>query len=107
MYVCLASYPVTRGHVVVVWRQDVPDLHVLSDEQYDHLMGIVDRVRDAMLAALKLEKVYLIYMDDAQHVHWHLVPRYNEQGFDVFEHAPTVLADFSLASKIQKSLKIV
>jgi len=29
LYVCLASYPVTRGHVVVVWKKDISDLHHL------------------------------------------------------------------------------
>jgi len=43
-------------------------------------------------------------MDEARHVHWHLVPRYNEKGFDVFLHQPTKTEDFSLASKIKKHL---
>ena len=30
-----------------------------------------------------MKKVYLIYMDETQHVHWHLIPRYNEKGYDV------------------------
>ena len=39
----------------------------------------VDEVRNAMLQALKLKKVYLIYMDEINQVHQHLIPRYNEK----------------------------
>ncbi len=88
VYACLAFRPITKGHTVVVWKKSVRDLHLLSCEEYEHLMHVVDAVRDALQAELRVAKVYLIYMDEARHVHWHLVPRYNEQGFNVFTHAP-------------------
>lgn len=104
LYVCLAIFPMAKGHVVIVWKQDVKDLHSLAERDYDYLMDTVNAVRNAMLKALKIKKVYLIYMDEAQHVHWHLFPRYNEKGFDVFLHEPKKLIDFSLAEKIKKNL---
>ncbi|MEK7669266.1 MAG: HIT family protein [Patescibacteria group bacterium] len=103
LYVCLALFPITKGHVVVVWKKDMPDLHDLSDSEYDYLMEIVDIARDALLKTLNLEKVYLMYMDEVKQVHWHLVPRYNEQGFDVFSHEPKETHDFSLVSEVQKA----
>lgn len=105
LYACLASYPITRGHVVVVWKNDVPDLKRLAERDYDYLMDTVNAVRNAMLQALKIKKVYLIYMDEACHVHWHLIPRYNEKGYDIFLHKPKKTVDFSLASKIKAHLK--
>lgn len=105
LYVTLANYPITRGHTVVVWRKDIPDLHLLNEEQYDYLMDIVDATRDALLKTLNISKVYLLYMDEARHVHWHLLPRYNEQGYDVFMHEPKILKDFSLAKEIYKNFK--
>ena len=104
LYACLANYPITKGHVVVVWKDKVVDLHLLSDEHYDHLMERVDQIRTAMLNALNIKKVYLIYMDETNQVHWHLIPRYNEKGFDVFDHKPKDLKDFSLAEKIRNHL---
>ena len=104
LYVCLATYPITRGHVVIVWKKDVPDLRRLAERDYDYLMDTINSVRGAMLRALKIRKVYLIYMDEARHVHWHLVPRYNERGFDVFLHKPMKIIDFSLAPKIKRHL---
>lgn len=89
---------------MVVWKEDVEDLHLLSREDYEHLMDMVDEVRDAMLEVLGVEKVYLVYMDETEHVHWHLIPRYNEEGYDVLEHEPEKLEDFGLAERISEAL---
>ena len=80
------------------------DLHLLDKEDYEYLMDKVNDVRNALLKTLNLEKVYLIYMDEAKQVHWHLVPRYNEKGFDVFQHKPDELKDFSLAEEIKPNI---
>ena len=104
LYACLANQPITKGHTVVVWKKDVKDIHFLPDRDYDYLMDAVDAVRDAMLKALGVKKIYLIYMDEVKHVHWHLVPRYNEQGYDVFDHKPKKLKDISLAKKIKNNM---
>lgn len=106
LYCCLANFPIAKGHTVIVWKAPVKDLRLLAEKDYDHLMDKVDEVRNAMLKALGIEKVYLLYMDEANQVHWHLVPRYNEQGFDVFAHEPEELKDFSLAGRIKEALAI-
>lgn len=104
VYVCLALYPLALGHTVVVWKKEVPDLRDLTCKQYEHLMHVVDVVRDALLKTLKIKKVYLMYMDEVKHVHWHLVPRFNEKGFDVFAHAPQKTTDFSFAPKLREGI---
>ena len=103
-YTCLASYPLTHGHTVVVWKYPVSDLHLLSSADYQHLMGVVENVRTALLTVLNIEKVYLIYMDEIKHVHWHLVPRYNEQGINVLKHVPEETKDFSFAEPLRLAL---
>lgn len=107
LYACLATHPVTKGHVVVVWKKVVSDLGRMSERDYDRLMDAVNAVRSAMLAALKIKKVYLVYRDEMRHVHWHLIPRYNKKGFDIFLHAPKKTADFSLAPKIKRHLRFL
>ena len=104
LYACLANEPISRGHVVIVWKDDVADLHLLSDRDYDYLMDTVSAVRNALLKTLEVKKVYLIYMDETKHVHWHLVPRYDKKGYDVFLNQPKPQVDFSLAKKIKKDL---
>jgi len=107
LYVCMASYPLAKGHTIIAWKKWVKDLHTLSCEDYDYLMNMVDVARDALLRAFKAEKVYLIYMDEAQHVHWHLVPRYNVEGFNLLNHQPKKISDFSLAKKIKLNFNLI
>jgi len=104
LYACLANFPIVKGHTVVVWKKSVKDLHLLSRMDYEYLMDKVDEIRNALLKTLKIKKVYLIYMDEANQVHWHLVPRYNEKGFDALLHKPSKLRDFFLAAKIKNNL---
>lgn len=105
LYAALANHPIAKGHVVVVWKKKVRDLHLLSKKDYEYLMDIIDSVRNAMLQVLKVEKVYLIYMDEVRHVHWHLVPRYNRAGFNLLREDSKELKDFSLAEKFRNHLK--
>lgn len=95
LYVCLASYPITHGHSVVVWKERFEDLHLMQREEYDHLMNVVDVTRDVLRDFYGVDKVYLLYMDEIKHVHWHLVPRYDEEGMNVLTHAPVENEDFS------------
>ena len=104
LYACLANYPVVKGHTVIVWKKSVPDLHLLSKKNYEYLMDKVDEVRNALIKTLKIQKVYLTYLDEAKQVHWHLVPRFNEKGYNVFLHKPKNIKDFSLAKKIKENL---
>ena len=103
LYATLANFPIVKGHSVVVWKKDVTDLHLLNEEDYDHLMDKVNDTRNALLKTLNIKKVYLVYMDEAKQVHWHLFPRYNEKGFDVFDHEAKELKDFSLSAEIKKN----
>lgn len=106
LYACLADEPITEGHTVVVWKEKVSDLHLLSKENYEYLMDRVDEIRSTMLEALDIKKVYLLYMDEIKQVHWHLVPRYNIKGFSNFDHKAGKLKDFSLGDKIKENLNI-
>lgn len=104
LYACLANFPIIQGHTVVVRKKPVSDLHLLSKEEYEYLMDNVDEVRNALTKTLKVKKVYLMYMDEINQVHRHLIPRFDEKGFNVFKHKPTELKDFSLTNKIKKNL---
>ncbi|MFH0874358.1 MAG: HIT domain-containing protein [archaeon] len=105
LYACLANYPIADGHVVVVWKKKVSDLHLLKRTDFEYLMDKVDELRNAMLKALNINKVYLLYMDEVKHVHWHLVPRYNIEGVNVLKEKPKKLKDYSNAELIKKYLK--
>lgn len=97
LYVCLAKFPITRGHIIIVWKEDKEDIHLLTRIEYLYLMDKVEEFRNKQLEVLGVEKVYLLYMDEAKQVHWHLVPRYDEEGFNIFSHNPKEETDYSLA----------
>jgi len=75
IYACLAFHPITKGHTVVVWRKNVGDLNQLQLDDFLCLMRVVFEVRHALMIFYKTDKVYLYYLDEAMHVHIHLVPR--------------------------------
>ncbi|MBI5077114.1 HIT domain-containing protein [Candidatus Falkowbacteria bacterium] len=106
LYACLANEPIVDGHTVVVWKEKVTDLHLLTRKNYEYLMERVNEIRSAMLKALGVKKVYLLYMDEAKQVHWHLVPRYNTKGVKNLMQKPEKIRDFSLDDKIRKCLSI-
>jgi diadenosine tetraphosphate (Ap4A) HIT family hydrolase len=106
LYSCLANEPIVDGHTVVVWKEKVADLHLLTRKDYEYLMEKVNEIRNAMLKALKIKKVYLLYMDEAKQVHWHLVPRYKKKGFENLLQKSGKIKDFSLDDKIRKYLSI-
>ena len=76
----------------------------MSRREYEYLMDVVDIVRNALIKTLNVEKIYLLYMDEVNHVHWHLIPRYDEKGFTLLQHDPGELEDFTLAKKIKNNL---
>ncbi len=103
LYVCLASFPITKGHTVIVWKTNAEDIHSLSRKDYEYLMDMVDIVRNMLLEKLKVEKVYLMYMDEVKQVHWHLIPRYEESGVNILLHSPVETKDFSLVADLKSN----
>lgn len=106
LYATLANLPITKGHVVIVQKDKIADLHLLKRKDYNYFRDVLDAVRNAMLKTLKIKKVYLLYMAETQHVHWHLIPRYDVQGMNVLEEKPKKLKDVSLAKKYKENLKL-
>lgn len=103
-YAALASYPITRGHTIVVWKKPVEDLSKLTEEEFAYLMFTVEKVRNALMKFLRVKKVYLMYMDEIKHVHWHLIPRHSVMGLTVLRARPKLQKSFSLAPKLHRLL---
>ncbi len=73
---CLANNPAVEGHTIIEWiEEEVQDLNELSKQNYMYLMRVIYTVRQALLEVYKTDKVYLAYLDESFHVHWHLYPR--------------------------------
>ena len=74
--VCLATDKNhVEGRTIIEWKKNVEDLNKLSFNDYQYLMKMIFVVRRALLEAYKTNKIYLAYLDEVKHVHWHLFPR--------------------------------
>lgn len=100
--VALAFEPLTKGHSVVIWKEVREDIHELNTEDYEYLMDVVEVTRDSLRKMYGVEKVYVMYLDEVNWVHWHLVPRYDEKGFNVLKHTPETIHDFEDAEELRK-----
>lgn len=100
----LAKNSIASGHTIVALKKEISDLSQLTDRDYDYLMDTVFALRNALMKALKIKKVYLVYMDETKQVHWHLIPRYKEKGFDALKNKEKLINDFSIAKKIKANL---
>ena len=98
-------YPLAKGHSVVVWKNKMGDLSELSKKDFETLMDFVDIARTTLMEFYRVDKVYLLYMDEVKQVHWHLVPRFNEKGINVLNHEPGELKDFSDAKNLIEIFK--
>jgi diadenosine tetraphosphate (Ap4A) HIT family hydrolase len=74
-YACLAFEPRVPGHTIVAWRADVEDLNDLTPAGFSHLVHVVYRVRNVLLGEFETDNVYVFYLNEAKHVHFHLLPR--------------------------------
>jgi histidine triad (HIT) family protein len=106
VYACLAFKPTTEGHTIVAWKEEVADLSYLSAEDFQHLMNVVNKVRNALLKEFKTTKVYLAYLDEICHVHWHLFPRVkgSKEGFELMDQPSGELTDLSRVSHLRSLL---
>ena len=83
-FALLNKYPYNGGHLMVVPYKEVPDLNGLTDEESDDLWKLVRRCANALTAVMKpdgfniginLGKVAGAGI--AEHLHIHVVPRWN------------------------------
>ncbi len=66
-----------KGRCLVSYDHHVDDLNLLSDEERNAFMSDVARVTRAMQKVFQPAKInYGAYADTLQHLHFHLVPKY-------------------------------
>lgn len=99
VYACLAFHPIVEGHTIVaIKRDDVDDVGQLSPEERLHLLQVVfEVVRPALLECYQTNKVYIAYLDETCHPHFHLLPRREggEMGFGLMAKPHGELTDLS------------
>ena len=83
-FAMLNTFPYTGGHLLVIPYRQAPDLTTLTDEELLGLMKLVNRCQNALTQVMKpdgfnigLNLGRVAGAGIAEHVHIHLVPRWN------------------------------
>ena len=83
-YAVLNTYPYTGGHLLVVPYKQVPDFNGLTDDELLDLMKLVRRCQNALTQVMKphgfnigVNLGLVAGAGVAEHVHIHIVPRWN------------------------------
>lgn len=102
--------PLSRGHTLVIPKERKAFLHELSDEQAAAVGRVLPRIARALLAATGASAYNVLQNNGAEahqavfHVHFHLIPRFEEAGLEI-GWRPGQLADgASLAAAIRAAL---
>lgn len=74
--VFLDVQPITKGHVLVIPKQQTENLWDVDDELYQHLMSVAKRVANHQRQVLGIERIGMIVdgFGVPDHVHIHLFP---------------------------------
>ncbi|MGY8670959.1 MAG: HIT family protein [Verrucomicrobiia bacterium] len=114
-YAVLNAYPYNCGHVMVIPYRQVADLSDLTDEELLESMQLLQRIERAIRSSMKPEGFNVglnlgcvAGAGITEHLHWHIVPRWNGDtnfmpvigGTDVL---PEALAD--VATRLRGALE--
>lgn len=100
--------PVSKGHTLVIPKQEVDYIFDLDDETYSGLMAFARRVARALEGAVACKRVGVAVMGlEVPHAHIHLVPITTEGDMNFFREKLSLQADemAEIAAKIAQQMK--
>jgi diadenosine tetraphosphate (Ap4A) HIT family hydrolase len=78
----LNSDQLFRGYTFVTYKEHVTELYHLSLDERTRFCGEMIRVAKALDEVLHPDKMnYELLGNTSAHMHWHLIPRYKNDGF--------------------------
>ena len=78
VYAFLDINPVSRGHALVIPRQEVDHLDDLDEETYTHLMSVVRKLSRHFKQVLKPQRIGLLVLgEEVPHAHVHIIPLFS------------------------------
>ena len=81
--------PLSRGHTLVIPKESVAHLHELSDESAAAIGRVLPRLCRAVLLATGATAYNVLQNNGSaahqavHHVHFHIIPRFEESGLDI------------------------
>ncbi|MEZ5331145.1 MAG: HIT family protein [Thermoanaerobaculia bacterium] len=106
----LDIYPVSKGHVLVIPKERKAYLHELSDDAAAALGRVLPRLCRAVLDATGARAYNVLQNNGASahqavmHVHFHIIPRFEEAGLEIGWRPRSVEEPEALAQSIRRAL---
>ena len=100
--------PVSKGHTLVIPKQEVDYIFDLDDETYNGLMAFARRVARAMGEAIECKRVGVAVMGlEVPHAHVHLIPITAESDMNFFREKLSFPAEemAAIAASIAEKVK--
>ena len=100
--------PVSKGHTLVIPKQEVDYIFDLDDETYNGLMAFARRVARAMGEAIECKRVGVAVMGlEVPHAHVHLIPIAAESDMNFFREKLSLPAEemAAIAASIAEKMK--
>lgn len=100
--------PVSKGHTLVIPKQEVDYIFDLDDETYNGLMAFARRVARAMGEAIECKRVGVAVMGlEVPHAHVHLIPITAESDMNFFREKLSLPAEemAAIAASIAEKMK--
>lgn len=99
--------PIQKGHVLVLPKRHVPDLTDMTIEENMVVMSLCQNVMKSIRECYPAESVTIMQNNGAcmevPHVHFHIIPRFSEDGFKVVE--PVIEISNGEMDEIARQLK--
>lgn len=106
----LDIYPLSKGHVLVIPKERKAQLHELSDESAAALGRVLPRLCRSVLDATGASAYNVLQNNGADahqavmHVHFHIIPRFADEGLEIGWNSRQVEEPEALAASIRAAL---
>jgi len=91
--------PSSKGHTLVVSKQEIDEVDELPEELYNHLMATAKQLSRHIKSVYKPMRVgMLVFGTEVPHAHVHLIPLYTGQEMAIVRDSEATVDDSVLAA---------
>ena len=107
----LDIYPVAKGHTLIIPKNHSATLYDISIEDAEAVGATVSRVAKAVKKVLKCDGVNVyqgnerVAMQEIFHVHFHVIPRFENDGIVLMAQKSELKEDPEITSKLKEMLE--
>lgn len=90
--VFLDAFPISKGHALIIPKEHYEDIYEIPEKTIERVASVTKKMADKYKEILKPDGVNVLQANGrisgqtVFHYHMHLVPRYKEDGIDLWFH---------------------